>query len=63
MPCDVPRCHRMAGWRTPSQIKKNKTGFRCREHKYVRLARLASAEANLEDAQKTLDLLKAHRKK
>ena len=37
MYCSVPGCHRVAGWRTPTEIKKNKTGFRCPEHRGVRL--------------------------
>ena len=35
--CAVPGCYRKAGWRTPSQQRKNKTGFRCPEHRHVRL--------------------------
>ncbi len=30
-------CGASVGWRHPSQIKRNKTGFRCAEHRYVRI--------------------------
>jgi len=48
--CSVPGCWRGTGWKTPGQIKKNKTGFRCREHRNVRLPVIAEADYEYESA-------------
>ena len=37
MYCSVPGCHRIAGWKCPSEIRRHTTGFRCSEHRNVRL--------------------------
>ncbi len=39
MPCCVPGCDKLAGWRHPFEIKKNKTGFYCSDHAKTRLRR------------------------
>jgi len=35
--CSYPGCDEVAGWRTPSQIVKNRHGFYCSEHAHVYL--------------------------
>ena len=35
--CEV--CLAPAGWRKPSKLRSNKTGFRCKAHRYARFKR------------------------
>ena len=42
-------CLAPAGWRTPSELRSNKTGFRCKVHRYVRVKTRKEQENDNED--------------
>ena len=45
--CEV--CLAPAGWRKPNELRSNKTGFRCKVHRYVRFKTRKEQENDSED--------------